>query len=244
GVSLVDFIWVSIGAVLTLFTFSYLYKDNPFYKFAEHLVVGVSAGYFAVLLYYSSFMPKVIDTIFRPIEWKYFILAFKQIKPSYLLTALKGSQWWYLVPGILGVMMWTRFSKKFSWISRFSIAFYMGIGTGAAIPLTLQNYVLKHLTGTMRAVNFHSLTGIWQLLIVAFVFSTLVYFFFSREHKGAFGASAKVGIWILMIAFGAGFGLTVMGRVALLAERVVFLRDYWVELKYFLYALFKYGMLL
>ena len=35
-------IWV--GALLTLFVFSFLYKDNPFYKFAEHLFVGVSAG--------------------------------------------------------------------------------------------------------------------------------------------------------------------------------------------------------
>jgi hypothetical protein len=242
-VSLIDFIWMSIAAILTLFTFSYLYKDNPFYKFAEHLVVGVSAGYFAVLLYYSSFTPKVIDTIFKPIKWNYFILAFKQIKPSYLLTALQHSQWWYLVPGILGVLMWTRFSKKLSWISRFSLAFYMGIGIGASIPLTLQNYVLKHLTTTLRPVTFTTLNGIWQFLIVAFVFSTLVYFFFSVEHKGAFGASARLGIWVLMLAFGAGFGLTVMGRVALLAERVVFLRDYWVELKYFLYMLFKYGML-
>jgi hypothetical protein len=211
---------MSIAAILTLFTFSYLYKDNPFYKFAEHLVVGVSAGYFAVLLYYSSFVPKVIDTIFRQ------------------------GQWYYAIPSILGVLMWTRFSKRLSWISRFSIAFYMGIGVGADIPVKMQNYVLKHLSETMRPVNFTSLNGIWQLLIVAFVLSTLVYFFFSREHKGAFGASAKVGIWVLMIAFGAGFGLTVMGRVALLSERVIYLRDYFVELKYFLYVLFKYGILL
>ena len=33
------------AALLTLFIFSFLYKDNPFYKFAEHLFVGVSAGY-------------------------------------------------------------------------------------------------------------------------------------------------------------------------------------------------------
>ncbi len=218
--TLVNFIWLTVEAMLVLFTFSFLYKDNPFYKFAEHLVVGVSAGYFAVLLYYSSFVPKVIDTIF------------------------KQGWWYYSIPAILGVLMWTRFSKKFSWISRFSIAFYMGIGTGAAIPLTLQNYVLIHLRKTIQPVNFTSLNGIWQFLVVLFVFSTLTYFFFSREHKGLFGASAKLGIWVLMIAFGAGFGLTVMGRVALLAERVIFLRDYFVELKYFLYLLLKYGLLL
>ena len=42
------FLWTTLGAFLTLCTFSFLYKDNPFYKFAEHLVVGVSAGYFAL----------------------------------------------------------------------------------------------------------------------------------------------------------------------------------------------------
>jgi hypothetical protein len=37
-------IWVA--AFLTICIFSFLYEDNPFYKFAEHLFVGVSAGYF------------------------------------------------------------------------------------------------------------------------------------------------------------------------------------------------------
>ena len=40
-------IWV--GALLTLCIFSFLYKDNPLYKLADHLFVGVSAGYFIVL---------------------------------------------------------------------------------------------------------------------------------------------------------------------------------------------------
>jgi len=33
-----------------------------------------------------------------------------------------------------------------------------------------------------------------------------------------------------------------MGRISLLAERVVFLREYLLELKYYLYLLFKYGL--
>ena len=36
-------IWMSV--FLTLCIFSFLYKDNPFYKAAEHIFVGVSAGY-------------------------------------------------------------------------------------------------------------------------------------------------------------------------------------------------------
>ena len=58
----------------------------------------------------------------------------------------------------------------------------------------------------------------------------LVYFFFSVEHKGAVGKTARVGIWYLMITFGAAFGFTVMGRIALLAARVEFLFDDWMWL--------------
>jgi hypothetical protein len=44
-------VWV--GALLTLFIFSFLYKDNPLYKLAEHLFVGISAGYYIVLNYWT-----------------------------------------------------------------------------------------------------------------------------------------------------------------------------------------------
>ena len=44
----------AIAAFLTLCIFSFLYKDNPFYTMAEHIVVGVSAGYFTVLLFRTT----------------------------------------------------------------------------------------------------------------------------------------------------------------------------------------------
>ena len=37
-------IGVWIAALLTLGIFSFLYKDNPVYKFCEHLFVGVRPG--------------------------------------------------------------------------------------------------------------------------------------------------------------------------------------------------------
>ena len=82
----------------------------------------------------------------------------------------------------------------------------------------------------MLPVGFSSWPLITNILIILGVFCALTYFYFSKEHTGAFGASAKFGIWTLMVGFGAGFGLTVMGRVSLLAERVVFIRDYLSEL--------------
>ena len=48
-------IW--IAAFLTLCIYSFLYRDNPFYRFAEHLFVGVSLGYSIVLSIHQAFYP-------------------------------------------------------------------------------------------------------------------------------------------------------------------------------------------
>jgi hypothetical protein len=205
-----DIIFNGIAAFLSISIYTFLYKDNPLYKFAEHLVVGVSAGYFAVILYYNGFIPKLIEP-------------------------LKQGKFEYVIPALLGIMIWTRFSRKWSWISRYSLAFYIGSGSGLAIPLYIQNYVIRQLHSTMIPVGFSSWQLFSNILIVVGVLSALFYFYFSKEHTGAFGGVAKLGIWTLMIGFGAGFGLTVMGRVSLLSERVVFLRDYIVELLNYLF---------
>ena len=104
------FLWTTIGALLTLATLSFLYRDNPFYKIIEHLFVGVSVGYFTMILWYNGLVPTLFDR-------------------------LADGKWWYILPAILGVMMWFRFSKKLSWISRYPIAVYLGIGTGVVIML-------------------------------------------------------------------------------------------------------------
>lgn len=62
-----------------------------------------------------------------------------------------------------------------------------------------------------------------NLIIALGVLSTLIYFFFSTEHKGVVGAGAKIGIYFLMITFGASFGYTIMARISLLIGRMDFL---------------------
>jgi hypothetical protein len=73
-------------------------------------------------------------------------------------------------------------------------------------------------------------TSIWNLVSVFGTLACLTYFFFSIEHKGAVGRVARVGTWILMITFGAMFGYTVMGRIALLTGRFEFLFIDWLWL--------------
>jgi len=60
------------------------------------------------------------------------------------------------------------------------------------------------------------------LILLGFV-SVVAYFFFSAPHTGVHGLFARIGIWFLMVAFGASFGYTVMARASLLIDRVLFL---------------------
>lgn len=195
-----------IAVFLTLCIFSFLYKDNPFYKFAERLVAGVATGYWTVLLFHTNFRDKVWDTI------------------------VINHQFIYIIPALLGIAMWTRFSKNYSWISRYSIAFYIGISSGVTIPVAIYTSVFKQLEATVAHPVSFSVAGINILIITIAVLSSLVYFFFSAAHKGAMGAASRIGIYVIMIGFGAGFGLTVMGRVALLVQRVIFMKGYFLAL--------------
>ena len=50
----------------------------------------------------------------------------------------------------------------------------------------------------------------------------------SQRHTGAFGKASRAGIWVLMVAFGASFGYTVMARVSLLIGRLEYLGE-WIQ---------------
>jgi len=200
----------TVAALLTLAVFSFLYKDNPFYKFAEHLMVGVSAGYWLLILAYTVVLPKII-------------------------TPLKAGKWYYIIPTILGMLMWARLTRKWSWISRYPLAFYIGVSTGVAIPLEMKAKIIEQLNGsvdlvtTMYSAQAGGMTIVNNILILVGIIAGLIYFFFSKAHTGATGGIAKFGIGVLMIGFGASFGFTVMARVSLLIERLQFLLFDWLR---------------
>ena len=194
--------WLAAG--LTLFIFSFLYKDNPFYKFAEHLYVGISAGYWISLQYHNVFRPNLWDPL---------------IRGDLIL----------LIPFALGVLLFTRFSNKFFWLSRWAMALIIGIFAGIAII----GYGTGDLILQVHANILPLWTGDWfesfnNFLLIFGVLTALIYFFFSKEHKGAVGTGAKIGIWFLMISFGASFGYTVMSRMSLLIGRIYFLLEEWL----------------
>lgn len=202
---IIDFLQTWIIAFFTLSLFSFLYKDNPFYKFAEHVFAGLSAGYYVGLIWQAVIIQQMIDPMFRQ------------------------GKWWLVFPGLLGVLMFARFFKNYSWISRISLAFVMGTTAGIFLISELHGKVLPQISSTMLSLDpSQEFAGLMlALIIVVGVISTLIYFYFSKEHKGILGGVAKVGIWFIMVSFGAHFGYTVMARISLLIGRVQFLINVW-----------------
>lgn len=206
--------WVATG--LTLFIFSFLYKDNPLFKLAENLYVGVSVGYTIV---------KTYDTVIVHLIWK---------------PIVENGEWALLIPVAIGTLMLTRYVPKAAWLSRYAFAFIVGVGSGLAIPRVISSYILKQIEDTVRPlmvmVPGEGLTFTWSLLnpasslntiiILIGVSSVLFYFFFSVEHTGPGKAVARTGILFLMIAFGAAFGYTVMARMSLLIGRLTDLIEF------------------
>lgn len=220
-----------IAVLLTLAIFSFLYKDNPFYKFAERLVAGVATGYWTILLYWTNFKPKVsepmvqqVNAIFNSFSKPYTSIIFSPIHG--VIGAIIDALLIVIIPTLLGIAMWTRFSRKYSWVSRYSIAFYIGISSGVSIPIAFLTAIFKQVQATINIPLTFSMAGLDTILIIVAVLSALVYFFFSAAHKGAMGVASRIGIYVIMIGFGAGFGLTVMGRIALLVQRVLFMKGY------------------
>ena len=206
-------IWVA--AFLTLCILSFLYRDNPFYRFAEHLFIGVAVGYGIVQTIHNGFIP---------VAWKPLATAFTDE------TARSG--FIKLIPVCSGLLFFARLSPRHTWLIRYPIAILIGHGAGAAIPNVLKADIFEQTRGTLTPFSQLGTLGVWEVfgaaLMVIGVICTLTYFFFSVEHRGAVGGLSKIGIAFLMIGFGSAFGNTVMGRVALLIQRVDFLIEDWI----------------
>jgi hypothetical protein len=185
---------VLVAAIFTLAIFSFLYKENPIYRAAEHILVGISVGYYLVILVEETILSKVA----KPLIYDKNLLV--------------------IIPAILGLMMFSRLTRRKGYLARIPLAILIGAGAGVSIPAMLWARILKQMSASM--LPLFTVSGV---IIFVGVITTLAYFYFSREQTGWFGYIAKTGTYFLMIFFGATFGYTVMSRVTLLIGRMEFL---------------------
>jgi hypothetical protein len=205
--------WVWIAAILTLAIFSFLYKENPFYRFAEHLYVGIANGYAITFYWHRILVPSLFDRVGSA-------------------TTPVSTKIWLIAIAIIGALYFTRFIPKISWLVRIPIAIVLGYACGASIPRAISGEIIRQLKATIitRASFASWQTGLWAIIILLGVIATISYFFFSTERKGVLKPLSYAGIIFIMIGFGASFGYTVMARISLFIGRLQFLLGDWLGL--------------
>lgn len=224
-------LWLAV--IFTLAIFSFLYKDNPLYKIAESVVVGVSAAYWMVISLWDMIVPNLLGQLFPDFVQGNLLPGLGDGDPN----------WAYLVPAIFGGLLLMRLAPKGQYLSLWTLAFIVGTTAALRMVAYIEGDFLSQINATIAPLyqevmnadgTVNGYSSFWasvrQITLVIGVLSCLTYFFFSVEHKGVVGKVARVGIWFLMITFGAAFGFTVMGRIALLAARFEFLFDDWLWL--------------
>lgn len=217
---------VLVAGIATLAIFSFLVKENGFYRFFEHLFIGISAG-FGVLFSIKNFLwPKVLVPILG--------LDIVQYPDGSYSHEYNYGLLLYFLPMLMGLLYYAIYLKKYAWLAKIVIGFSLGAG-GALYFRGFFNQIVPQIISSFRPLIVFSdgELSIWSslenCLFVFTIAAVMYYFFFSfKHHSKSALAFAATGRWLLMICFGAYFGSTVMARLALLVERLQFLFDQWL----------------
>jgi hypothetical protein len=124
------------GLILTLMVFSYLIADNPLFRFAIYLFIGVSSGYAATVVWHYVLVPRL----------------FSQLGDLNQLVLL-------IVPLILSFSLLAKLSPRISWIGNFAMAVLVGVGAAAAVGGALVGTLLPQAQAAMNAFELTSNGG-------------------------------------------------------------------------------------
>ena len=209
-----------LGALSTLALYSILYKENPVYRFAEHLFLGLATGYGLYIAWKEVLFPNWYQPLFQDHYWPWIFCL------------------------VAAGMYYTIFSRRLAWMSRLIMMVMMGFVAGLAFraffglfmpqigasfkPLIVMKMLPNDGGLDLMATLFASFTNI---LFVVTLLTVMMYFFFSFELKSKpVVKAASMGRWLMMIAFGAMFGSTVMARMSLFIGRLDVLFREWIPL--------------
>lgn len=212
---------IFLGGLATLALYSILYRENPVYRFVEHLFLGFGAGYAIVIAWTEVLSTKWYDPVFKEGQWL----------------------WLWVLP--VAVMAYFVFNPKHGWISRIPLVILGGFAAGQAFQIFASQYfpqirdsfrplrpTMASLTNPNPSPDTLSISGaINNAIFIIALLAVLSYFLFAFEQKSRGVRNfSQLGRWLIMIGFGAIFGSTIMTRFALLVDRVAFLMIEWLKL--------------
>lgn len=203
----IEVISAVIGFVLTLMIFSYLIGDNPMFRIAVYLFIGVASGYAAVVVWHSVLIPKLFDQLAGT--------------PTQLALTV--------VPLILSVSLLAKLSPRISWLGNFAMAVLVGVGAGTAVGGALVGTLIPQVEAAMDAVNSSSIFGVIEgvVMLIGTVL-TLAYFQFGAKRaadgevkrNAIFEMLAWLGRIFIAVTFGVLFAGVYMAALTAMIERL------------------------
>lgn len=221
-------IW--LAAVVTLGIYSYLWNDNRLYRMLLNIMIGLGVGYNFVVIW---------KNVLGPLWWQPMTRGFAAVFNGFAPGSWNAL---WIIAGLLGLLWYFQFSRRYIWLSRIVIGMMLGAGAGMVFkqqlllnaPQITDSFrpLIARADGSPVLGGSTAPVSLWMslnnIIFVGTIICVMVYFLFSFEHKAApVRAAARTGRWLLMISFGAFFGNTVMTRMAVFLERVQFLMDEW-----------------
>jgi hypothetical protein len=216
-INLSDFIGLSLGFLFTLLVFSYILGDNPLFRLASHIFIGVTAGYVAIITINNVLVPRL------------FLPLFTGTRGERLLSLM------LFIPSLFLFMKITPLRKAGNW----SVAILVGIGAASAIGGAITGTLFPQLLGTINSFEtptksstiFSILNG---LMTVLGTMTTLIYFHFGTGHtpgqtdrqRPLIQFLGKIGHFFIAVTLGVLFAGVYISALSALVERMFFIWDY------------------
>jgi hypothetical protein len=216
-VELIELISGIVGLLLTLMVFSYLIKDNPLFRIAVYLFIGVASGYAATIVWHYVLVPRLSQAV-------------GSLDPL------------AMIPLLLGLSLWAKPFPRISWIGSFAMAVLVGVGAAAVVGGGLIGTLLPQAQAAIDGFDLRSAGGaanpLWRLFEAGVIFLgtifTLASFHFSagRAADGApkrnriIEGIAWVGRIFIAITFGALFAGVYMSALTAMIERLSFVLNF------------------
>jgi len=236
SVAPIDRVGAWVGAICIIAIFSYMYKENQFYRSFEHILLGLGLGFGTAIIIRQVLYEQWWDPMSNGIKSVYEgLLESRPVPPQSVWDAF------LVFAAVFGLMWYFQYSKKYLWLSRIAIGVTVGAGAGLGvkrvliqdfpqITSTFKNVFVRSELAPHLGLNARVMLSVQNLLLIMIVLCVLYYFFFSfRRETPLAKAPASLGRFFLMISFGAFFGNTFMTRVVILIDRVQFLLHDWLR---------------
>jgi len=202
---------MSVSFLLTLMVFSYILRDNPLFRLAIHLFIGVAAGYAGAVAWNGVIVPLMIAPFFT---------AFGGGGLDTLFLALP--------PFLLGLLLLGKLSDRLAWLGNPTMAFLVGVGAATAIGGAVLGTLFPQIAASMNVLN---LEGVFMLLGTAV---TLVYFQFSvraePDQTPRRSQALEIVGWggqvFIAVTFGVIFAGVYSAALTALIERWSFIIDF------------------